>query len=286
VFKLAISNPSLLRILYSIGGLDRFLSFRLSKFDEISDENLLEEIYARVATPGGHAKQSSRRRFADIDEVAAGLIARMDRRVVHDVAVSSGITSCELFDAVCSLENLEFYVSDKYNHLRCEGRLLQRIYSHDGEMLCGYLGPLAAEEKPSRLLFGTSVLYRLLSRLPRRGGDWEINLFHPRTRTYLRDGRLKEIDYDVFASQIVGRFTFVRCMNILNLNSWFSEVAIRKGLANVVESVADGGVLQIGRTRSDGTNDVTFYEKTTTGLKSVERINSGSELHPLVCNVR
>jgi hypothetical protein len=286
VFKLATSNPWLLRFVYSSRGLDRFVTFRLSAIDEIRDEYLLDQIYARAATPGGHAKQSSRGRFADADKVAVRLVAPMSSRVVHDVAVSSGITSCELFDALSKLENLEFYVSDRYNRLRCEGELFQRIYSREGEMICGYLGPLAAEEKPSRFVYGSAVLHRMLSWWPRRGHGREIDLFHPTTRMYLREGRLREIDYDVFAAKIVGRFTFVRCMNILNLNSWFSESAIRKGLANVIESVAVGGVLQLGRTRVDGTNDVTFYERAATGLNAVERMNSGSELEPLVSDAR
>ena len=282
MFKFAISNPRLLRLAYSCGHLGRFVSFRLPAIDKIRDEKLLDEIYSRVTTPGGHGKQSSRQRFVDVDKVSAQVLTHMSRRIVHDIAVSSGITSCELFDAISSLENLEFYISDKYNHLQCEGRVLQRIYSHSGEMLCGYLGPLAAEEKPSRLLPGTLALYRVLRWLPRYGAHREINLFHPTTKTYLSDGRLKEIDYDVFASQIIGRFNFVRCMNILNLNSWFSDFQIRNGLANVVRSIADDGVLLLGRTRPDGTNDVTFYAKTTAGLKTIERINSGSELQRMV----
>ena len=65
--------------------------------------------------------------------------------------------------------------------------------------------------------------------------------------------------------------------NLLNL-FYFSEEKIIKAINNLNESLLEGGILQIGRTTSEGINNVSFYKKQNGRFILVKRLNSGSEI--------
>ena len=76
-------------------------------------------------------------------------------------------------------------------------------------------------------------------------------------------------------------FSFVRCMNLLNL-SYFPRDSIGLALRNVVESLKEGGVLQIGRTHPDGVSHAGFYRKRGTRLQLLHEVGSGTELREVI----
>ena len=63
----------------------------------------------------------------------------------------------------------------------------------------------------------------------------------------IRKGHVEELSYDIFSTSLPDRFTFFRCMNVLNLG-YFKSDAIRRALTLLENSLKDQGILLLGRT--------------------------------------
>ncbi len=279
MLKIATRNQKLIRLAYSNRWLSKLLVFNISDIGCVNDSALRNAIISNMTTEERHGKTTAAGRFADLDGVAARYVSAHGPNIVHDIGVSSGVTSCDFYDAVFSKLNVEYYISDKYTRYYYTGRQVVRIFDADRRLLYGYLFSLVADKELSRSYPVAKILYGLLERMPPFDKQLkEICLFDPRTVEYLRQGRLRSIDYDVFQSRIVDRFTYVRCMNVLNRNLWFSDEQILKALTAILDSIVEGGILQIGRSRDDGTHDVTFFRKERGHMCLLESINRGSEV--------
>ncbi len=70
-------------------------------------------------------------------------------------------------------------------------------------------------------------------------------------------------------------------MNLLNLG-YFPPESIEVALRNLIESLKEGGVLQIGRTHPDGVSHATFYRKRGARLEMLQDVERGTELRELI----
>ena len=161
------------------------------------------------------------------------------------------------------------------------GRALVKIVDADGALVEMYACGILAKRDLSHKYWFSRLLYSLLSGESRtRKLTWFL-LFDAQVMNHIERDLIQVIDYDVFETRETARFTFVRCMNLLNLN-YFSSEKIERALRNIVGSLKEGGILQIGRTSLDGHNMVGFYMNTPSGLRLVREVGGGTELHDVL----
>lgn len=283
MMQLVVKREWLAKRLYRSTLCDRFIRYDLRCAADFTDEDLIAYIYRRVGIHGGITKQTAQNRFSTLDTRSAELIAAQDLPRVHDIGVSSGITSVELFERLQAVgaNAAKVTVSDRYARFYAQENGLQTdLFDADQRLQCSYLGPLYGDRH-------TSSKYPLSQWLYRRAAAFDgdqakpFYLFHPKLLRLIDTGAISVLEYDVLNTKITEPFTYVRCMNLLNL-SYFEESALLQGIGNVKSSIADGGVLQIGRTEQSGENHVGFYHKTRAGLERFEQIGDGSEVHDLI----
>jgi hypothetical protein len=291
MFKVTTRSEAVIRQVYRSRVLERFVTFDVAGLDRVRSDALRDEILGRFTTQDGHGKMTRAGRFADLDPIAVGYLERGRRNVIHDVGVSSGVTSCELHDAIARAGDVDFdfFVSDKYNRYSSRGSLVRRLYDADGRLLSGSIFGLVADPRASAAFMGSRLLFGALRAYDERlhAGDdsrtTTIDMFAPRARDYLRDGKLRLLPYDVWVGGERERFTYVRCMNVLNVGWWFSDAQVDRGLRSVVSSLQPGGVLQLGRTRDlDGQNDASFFRKQGDSLVLLSHHHAGTETMALL----
>jgi hypothetical protein len=199
--------------------------------------------------------------------------------------VSSGVTSLDLYRALTTIGiPFAFHISDKYAVYRCAGRCPARIIDAQGSVtelyVCGVLGKRDVSNK----FPVTRFLHWLLADGPIRGHVRSFVLFDHEVVEHIQKGLIRTIDYDVFTTRMPCLFSFVRCMNLLNLG-YFPPESIEIALRNLIESLKEGGVLQIGRTHPSGTSHAAFYKKNGTRLEMLQEVGSGTELRELIDRV-
>jgi len=93
----------------------------------------------------------------------------------------------------------------------------------------------------------------------------------------LKASELNYVEYDLFGQNFLKNISFVRCMNVLNANSWFSDQQIIIGVSNLKSSLIEGGILLIGRTDDvSSQNNASFFKKINGKLIHLEDFNLGS----------
>jgi len=257
--------------------------YRIDAIPELRSGVIHDYVYKCVFTSDGTSKETSAARFRDLDSIACTIISEHKLDAIHDVGVSSGVTSLALYRKLAATGlSLSFCISDKYAVYGRAGRCPVRIIDAQGSVrelyVCGILGK---REGVTTKFPVTRFLYWLLA--ARRYSEpvhW-FALFDHEVLQHIRRGLIRTVDYDVFATCMADTFSFVRCMNLLNWN-YFPLKSIESALRNLVESLKEGGVLQIGRTLEDGTNHAGFYQKHGTGLDLLQEVGSGTELRELI----
>jgi hypothetical protein len=285
MFKLTTHSQAVIDRVYRSKLLTRLISFDAAYLDDVVDERLRERILAHTSTESRHGKMTWAGRFADVNQLVLRYLDERPHHVIHDVAVSSGITSCELHDAITAAWHtpVEFYVSDKYNLYYCDGTLVRRMFTADRTLLRGSICGLIADDRERFPFVGSRILFEALRlhlrwRPPEPTQLREINLFDPRARRYIREGKLRPIHYDALVGGEEGRFTFVRCMNLLNRGTWCTDLQIETAVRHLAASLAESGILQLGRTEDvTRRNDVTFFRRVGDRLVVVAHHNRGSE---------
>jgi len=283
MLKFAMKDTSLYLKLSRHSWLEKFITFRMDALVETQDAKLASELYKRHRVSGGTTKETAPGRFQYRDEATLKILGA-GPHAVHDVAVSSGITSMELYELLTAHGiSFKLWVSDKFSKYFQKGTWIRRIYDADKKLLHAYCLGILADWKVSWKYPFTKFLFLLLSKTDSPGGRVsEIPLYDPSLLKMLRSGAIAEMQFDLFATELPPQFTFVRCMNVLNLN-YFPEDRILAALRLLNLSMREGGVLLVGRTGDGGFNTATFFLKTGDGnLESILDLRGGSEIKSLV----
>ena len=271
VFKLALENEDLFNRLSKHPILRRFVVFRIDCLPNLRDPILASRLYEKLYTGDGISKQTAPGRFRDLDSMAADFLTH-ESNSIHDVAVSSGVTSLELY-AVLRDRGIPFklMVSDKFSHYLYRGTMMRRIYTVNKTLLCVYvLEDFLADRKCSWKFPISKILFPLVWAFDKPSSPFgEIPLYDFRLLELIREGHVEDLSYDIFSTSMPGRFTFVRCMNVLN-PGYFKSDAICRALSLLKNSLKDQGILLLGRTMPDGANAVSFYKKVSGHLELIE----------------
>ncbi len=240
---------------------------------------------SRVSNGNWTSKQTNSKRFASLDRLACSLIAKHAAFDIHDVGVSSGITSLEFHDELRALRvPVRLTISDKYSVYYATGSLPICIWDAEGEAIEYYFCGVLAKNKVSRSFPLSKLLYRFLSsRVRRAGEERRFALLHAEVLKRINCGAIRFIDYDIM-TPLSEEFSFIRCMNLLNV-SYFSEAEIRKALKNLISGLRTDGILLLGSTLSAGENAAGFYLKTNRGLRLLESCGGGSAINDLVLSI-
>jgi hypothetical protein len=262
--------------------LRRLFVFRMDAIPNLNDAAIRDFVYAQIITANHATKETAAGRLRDLDEATISCMSKDGLNVIHDIAVSSGVTSLELLGTLQSRGlPVSLHISDKYAKYATTGRILVRILDADGALVEMYVCGILARSNLSMKFCLSRLLYSLLGG---KSGNHKLKwflLFDAKVIEHIEAGVIDFIDYDAFETREAPRFTFVRCMNLLNLN-YFSSDKIVSALRNIIGSLKEGGILQIGRTRPDGHNAVGFYIKTGGGLKLVTEVGGGTELRDVI----
>jgi hypothetical protein len=280
MLKFCVADAGLFLRLRSIPLVRYFFAFKLPAFVDVKDNDLGADLYTCLRYGDVTGKRTYNGRFSDIDGATVDLVS--EPFVFHDVAVSSGVTSCELFDKICSSRKAgSFVVSDKFSEIEVSAGVITRVYNSGGKLLNAYAFGILFDPKLSWFFFLSKILYSPISLLRDSGRKHKVSLFIPRLLDYIDSGKIKYLRYDVFETRLKEEFTFVRCMNIL-IHCYFSEAQIMDGIVNVRNSLKEGGVLLIGRTTVDDVHLASFFRKEGGLLVSLLELNGGAEIRHII----
>lgn len=286
MFKLAVEGEDLFRRLSKHPILGRFFVFRIDCLSALRDQKLAARVYKGILTSDGTTKHTASGRFRDLDSLVVNYLSP-ESNVIHDVAVSNGITSVELYSVLrsCGVP-FKLMVSDKFSHYLYRGNTVRKIYAVNKTLLFAYVGWILVDRKCSWKFPVSKFLFPLVRAFDKPSPPYgEIPLYESRLLELIRKGHVEELSYDIFSTSLHDRFTFVRCMNVLNLD-YFKPGNIIQALALLKDSLKDQGVLLLGRTLPNGVNAVSFYKNVCGRLELIRELNGGSEVRHLVESIR
>ena len=282
MIKFVTSNEWMLRYATKYDILARILKGSILSLRKYNDRKIRENVYYSIRLINGVSKQTETGRFSDIDEITKCIIMERQCRDLHDVGVSSGITSIELLRKLGAI-SVNYFISDKYSYCYVYSRFGQTlIFDSDFRLLVVYVGPFFAEHDCRNYFFLSKLIFLFgRYRSVERDQCQKIVLFEDEVVEAINGGDIKHIEYDVLRTKVNSEFDYVRCMNLLNY-SYFSAEELQQGIAGVYHSLRKGGIFQVGRTTSDGKNNVSFYVKEDQSFSLVKRVGDGSEIDNLI----
>lgn len=280
MLKFCVADPRLFLRLRTIPLFRYFLAFKLPAFVNAKNDDLSAELYSCLRYGDVTGKRTYRGRFSDIDGATVNFLS--EPFVFHDVAVSSGVTSCELFEKIRSSGKAgSFVVSDKFSEIEVSDGVITRVYDNGGKLLNTYAFGMLFDPKLSWFFLFSKILYFPISMIRDSGRKHRVSLFVPGLIEYIDSGKIRYLYYDVFKTQVKEEFTFVRCMNIL-IQRYFSEARIMEGITNIRNSLKEGGVLLVGRTTPQGVHLASFFRKEAGALVPLLELSGGSEIGHII----
>jgi len=282
MIQITCRNEKFLSIVSKIPLIKYLFVVKIFRIHEIIQAKNLDNTFRFFLVDNNISKQTTIDRFAEIDDVAINYLNFGSSNIIHDIGVSNGLTSLSFYRKLTNKKiNFQFFISDKFSKIFYEGKFVTKIYDVNGNLLIAYLFNLVASKAKYFLL--SNFLYFIIRKFyPRqKSKDKSVLLFSNELIPLLENGEINYIDYDVSKTKLTNKFTFVRCMNVLNL-SYFSESQIKTALANILDLLIDNGILQIGRTAQSNINHVSFYKKSNGKFVLLENVNEGTELKKII----
>ncbi|MFZ1704670.1 MAG: hypothetical protein WAT79_10015 [Saprospiraceae bacterium] len=265
-----------------------FFVYNLLNLDSIEDNS---SIISTVSVTNGTAKTTYSKRFDDLNEMLLKFIDKNSEVLIHDVAVSNGITSLELFEFL-SMKGykINLHFSDKFTKIFFHKEHNETFfYDVDGNYIFGYIRKILASKYVSNFFFGTKFLYSLSEKKAKEMFNYQlptILLLHSKVIKASENNNLFQfIDHDLFNDASPLKYDIIRAVNILN-PIYFTENQINKALRLTHSSLQEDGIFLVGRTHiEDGKNHASFYRKSNAGFVLIEHHNAGSEIGKLIENV-
>jgi hypothetical protein len=277
-------NIKFLEFIYKIPFIKHFIMCDISNVNKIENKKTFNLQFRRIFVTDGTSKQTAENRFKELDNISLNYIQK-NNNIIHDVAVSSGITSVNFHDFLVDMKiDFIFFVSDKYSLVKiAKHNSMTFVCDNKNKLMFGYISFFLASSLNkffpiSNFLF--FILKKYFKKLSTNKTFTSIMLYDKKLIHLINNNKMSDIEYDIFESSHENYFTFVRCMNILNL-SYFAENKIVDSLQNISKSIKQNGILMIGRTINEK-NHVSFYKKNDNTLLFLEKINNGSEIEHLI----
>jgi len=230
----------------------------------------------------GVAKTTQPGRFTEIDSWLAQNFHKSCVSI-HDIAVSSGITSLELKQKLESDGfKVNLSISDKFMSLSYFKRnFITYFYDIDGNFVIGNIFGIVAQKNCNNFFFISRLLSKVISKNAKKCFDNclpELLLLHPEVCSSINQKEITFINYDIFKTSINNKFDIVRAMNILN-PIYFDVNEIKRAVRLIFNSLTEGGIFIIGRTHlDDNKNHVSVYVKKDGHFKLIKSFNGGSEV--------
>lgn len=286
MLKVVTKNEIIVKVAYQVPYADRIVKADLRYIGDWQDGATIDRVYSDIGTANRTSKQTERGRFHDLDPITLELLAKTNASRIHDIGVSNGITSVELVEALERANvRASLVVSDRYAvwyWIEDEGGTA--IYDVDRVLRYAYRGGLFGSADDSPMFPISRIVFRQFSKtMPAGVESHEIELYHPALLRLIRIGKVQTRRYDVFTTEAPDEYDYVRCMNLLN-PKYFVESDLLRALRNIANSVRDGGVFQVGRTRPTGVNHVSFLVRRGNGFEQIREVGKGSDLKPFLRN--
>lgn len=289
MIKFVVRSPLIWKRMAKIPIIRRFFVLRMSSFPLLDGGTIEAGIWERSVQVNGTVKTTYHGRFKDLDEWLLTQIQGGTELSIHDVAVSTGITSLEFkrYLEAAGIDT-EFYISDIYSEVTIVGNSVACVYDASGSLLAVYLGCFFGEKNASVLFPFSRLFYTLgylLGRYIKQQEMQSVSLYHPKVRVAIDYGQIREIKFDAVSGGSVGPFDLVRAMNILH-TGYFPERKIAIGIKNMAKTLSEGGYLLLGRSDFPRLgNHASLYQKLGSMLVQKGRYGNGYELEGLVENL-
>ncbi len=271
-------------------------SYRILKELEESytpdDEPLLERLYQSLAAGDGIYKITKKGRFTDFDrelaEKAAAHFPTSQEIVVHDMGVSSGVTSLELYREMQQRRSVQMIASDYYDHLT--------LVDVPGTILRHQVWTVAfdTENRPIQTTgLGTVFGFKpypwryAFVRLAQKWVDRHVRLFHPEViQAAKTDPAFRIVHHDVFSPNPYPCH-IVRAMNVITPKH-FSREQTQSAIRASVHHLLPGGWLVLGRSidEEDGRLRATVYQQQDGRLFPLWDYQGGYEWPELVSELQ
>ena len=277
MIKFVVSNKKLLLALYKLPLLKRCFVYDFSALNSIRDDDFYNLVFSHIIVSNGLTKTTRSGRFRDLDEIAVHLLQKTGKIQLHDIGVSNGITSLELFDKIRdSGLPVHFCISDKFARIYYKGRAVKKFYDADGNLISVNFFFLHFSPRIGKAFFLSRWLFNLYKKTTRldKESEKEILLLAPAVYKKIQEEKIELLEFDVFATRADHPFTFLRCLNVL-MPAYFSTDQIRQGVNNLKENLAEDGYLLLGRTDASNINHATFYTRKGDRLQADRVINNG-----------
>lgn len=283
----ASENIKFLKWVYKIPFIKLFFVVKPSRnFPKITDNQILERFYNEVYVSTKTAKTTTQHRFRDLDKKTTAMLPHNQKTKCHDVAVSSGITSLDFYEA-CKLANIniELFVSDKYAQINISENKIIRIFDQDNMLMLAVWKNFMAMDRNKKAPLSI-LLFRIIKKFTKVPPtfDYALWLFHPSLMQQISKKNIHSTNYDIFETKTDQKFDFVRCMNILN-KVYFKTEMIKKAILNIWTSINTNGILLVGRTLMNGENHASFFRKTKSGFELIDDFGNGSEIKAIILQI-
>lgn len=254
--------------------------------DSNTDASTTKDILRGLQLPNGTRKTTWPNRFTELNARCIEHLGGVSSPLrVLDIAVSSGISTIELVDAITSAGiATTVTATDLFTH----GDLVKvfpgvnlLVDNDDRPIQWEFLGrTLRAHPNGSRIDHIRRALNEMWTRLPQ-------SRKRRRQVIPLVDSRLEKIATvireDLFNPdpRLDGPYDLVRACNILNLD-YFTTDELTQLTRTLINRLAADGLLVIARTRPDETNYASIYRRMHNGrLEVLEHINSPCDVHEI-----
>jgi hypothetical protein len=250
-----------------------------------------DQFFHHLRLPNGTYKTTAHGRLTALDRWLVSKLVEPDVSLL-DVAVSSGVTTVELLEAMDSAGiRVNATVCDLCIHARIRHLALGLEVLIDSQ---GYILQVASrlgvkgrphDPRGSVRRLGLASVFRLLEaacrvteNLPRES-DIPVQLLSRRLR---QRADVLVFEQDIFERREdwVGRFSVVRAANILN-RDYFNESRLIQGIQNLQSYLQLGGFLLVGRTDEESETNASLLQLTPAGLVLIDRFGTGSEVELL-----
>ncbi len=230
----ATRNIRLLNFVERLSFFKHFFIAQIDVISQINSDSLLDRVFTATFVTSGTSKQTAKGRFAELDLQTLRWIGAQESPRIHDIAVSSGITSYELFSFLkAQKKNYKGVISDKYSSVFVSDEPIKKVFDAEGTLVFAYVAFLFASPR-NRFFPLSKFIFSFLDKEKKENLDSckEVKLYHPLILDLLKTKEIEEIYYDVFDTQLDSQFSFVRCMNVLNSTYFDSDIAIYTKLPN------------------------------------------------------